>query len=74
MWVSEVTPRSKPPASRTPSKYSAISNSESRSSSVSYGVPLRAVTSISVAGWLAPKASGTVAVSTTSTPASMALR
>ena len=41
---------------------------------MSLGVPMSAVTTISVAGWELPKASGTVAVSMTSTPASTALR
>ncbi len=74
MCVSEVTPRSQPPSMRTVSKYLAMANSRSRSSSESYGVPMSAVTTISVAGCELPKASGTVAVSITSTPASIAFR
>ncbi len=74
MCVSDVTPRSWPVSMRTFSKYLAMVNSFSRSSSVSLGVPMRAVTTISVAGWELPKARGTVAVSMTSTPASTALR
>ena len=74
MCVSEVTPRSQPPSRRTFSKYLAISKSFSRSSPLSYGVPVSAETTISVAGCELPKASGTVAVSMTSTPASIALR
>ena len=41
---------------------------------VSYSVPFSTATRDSVAGWLVPPPKGDRAVSTTSTPASMALR
>src|SRR5690606_2501589 len=55
-------------------KYSAISLSLPRSRPVSYSVPLSVATRGSVGGWDVPSANGDIAQSTTSTPASMALR